>query len=108
MSKPPSESKGYWATGKKGDIQSVLFLTTLGATALNSSNTAALFIDIAKATISMMGIGILVDYAYRIAHLSKKEIATAVILAAVIGLLVTIYPNILVPLGKAVSQLRGS
>ncbi len=100
MSKPLDRTRGYWATGERGTIQVVLFLTTLGATALNATNHAAFFIDVVKAIISMMGVAVLVGYAYHTTHLSKKEVIAPVILAVIFGLIVTIGPRILVFLVK--------
>lgn len=96
------QKKGWWATGDKGTIQIVLFLTTLGASALNTTNTAAFFIDAAKSTISLMGIGILISYARFTAHLSKKEIAGPLILGAVFGFSSSIVPHVLGSLAKSI------
>lgn len=63
---------------------------------INSVDTAAFFVDIARATISLMGVGILVGYSLYSAHLSKKEIIAPVILAAIFGLIVTIGPHIFI------------
>lgn len=96
--KPPKNS--CWATDENGTIQAVLFLTTLGAVIINSSNSVAFWIDVIKALISLMGVAVLIGYAYHIAHLSKKEIVVAVILATMFGLMANILPYLFVHLAK--------
>jgi hypothetical protein len=79
---------GFWATGEKGTIQVVLFLLTLGATLTISIYPP---LGAMTATISFMGIAILIGYAYRTARLTKKEIMASVGLATLIGAIVLLW-----------------
>lgn len=76
----------FWATGEKGTMQIMLFLVVLGAVVTIQINSGIL----------LMGVAILIGYAYRTAHLTKKEIVSAVGLATTFGSIATIGPYILV------------
>lgn len=86
-----NKSRGFWARGEKGTMQIILFLVVLGAVVTIQINSGIL----------LMGVAILIGYAYRTAHLSKKEIVLAVVLAATFGLIAIVLPYILVFLAKS-------
>lgn len=80
-------------------MQTILFLVVLGAVATPINST--LLLDVIKSTIILMGVAILIGYAYHTANLTIKEIVSVVALATTFGLIVTILPYILVFLAKS-------
>lgn len=91
MKTAEGRTSGFWATGEKGTMQVILFLLILGAILTTNGPFYMLFASL----ILFMGVAILIDYSYRTAHLTKKQIVASVALAAMFGVISTIAPHIL-------------